>query len=306
MSHSLIRKRIRFAARIAPFAALAFLLAFATLPVRAQQEPPDQQGAPGEIPPQEQQGPPEQPESQAPQYQNVPENYTVPETLTLPAGTLLLVRTTDWISTDRNKTGDLIVTYLGQPVIVGGLVVARRGQAISGRIADARKAGRVKGVSQLRLELNQMTLVDGQLLPLATQLLQATASTSNGRDAAAIVGTTAFGAAVGGAATGGPGAAIGAGAGFVASLAGVLLTRGYPTVITPETLLTFRLQNPVTFSTVRGQAAFRPPTESDYPRIAQQQRRRRPSPPPPPSGYYPNYYSASGYYGPRYGYWAPW
>src|SRR6516162_7936094 len=109
MSHSLIRKRIRFAARIAPFAALAFLLAFATLPVRAQREPPDQQGAPGEIPPQEQQGPLEQPESQAPQYQNVPENYTVPETLTLPAGTLLLVRTTDWISTDRNKTGDLFV-----------------------------------------------------------------------------------------------------------------------------------------------------------------------------------------------------
>ncbi len=118
--------------------------------------------------------------------------------------------------------------------------------------------------------------------------------------------TTGTGAAIGAAAAGGPGAAIGAGAGFVASVAGVLLTRGKPTIITPETLLTFKTEQPVTISTVRGQLAFRPVTQADYqpsqqPRNANY-RRLRPYPyyygpgyypPPPPPGYY---------YGPGYPY----
>ena len=78
----------------------------------------------------------------------------------------------------------------------------------------------MKGVSKLQLDLSQLTLVDGQLLPVQTTLLNASAGTSNGRDAAAIGLTTGDGAAIGAAAAGGPGAAIGAGAGFVASVRG--------------------------------------------------------------------------------------
>jgi hypothetical protein len=44
----------------------------------------------------------------------------------------------------------------------------------------------------------------------------------------------------------------------------VLITRGKPTIITPETVLTFKLEQPVSFSTVRGLLAFRPVTQSDY------------------------------------------
>jgi hypothetical protein len=283
-----------------------------------QQAPPpqnqgqDQQAAPPPPPPPDQTGP--LPPAAAPQYEQPappPQTYTrgrpanLPDALTIPAGTVIQVRTSDWLSSDRNKTGDEFIATLAQPIVVDGWVVMRRNQNIIGRVTDAKRAGRVKGVSRLQLDLSQLTLVDGQLLPVQTTLLNASAGTSNGRDAAAIGLTTGTGAAIGAAAAGGTGAAIGAGAGFVASVAGVLLTRGKPTIIPPEDVLTFRLENPVTISTVRSNVAFRPVTPQDYAQT-------RPAPPrprlvrpypPPPYGYYaypygpypyPAYY---GYYG---------
>src|SRR5580692_6545614 len=264
-----------------------------------QQAQPDQQAQPQ----QNQQGQPDQQAPPPPYTRGRPAN--LPDALTIPAGTVIQVRTSDWLSSDRNKTGDEFIATLAQPIVVDGWVVMRRNQNIIGRVTDAKRAGRVKGVSRLQLDLSQLTLVDGQLLPVQTTLLNASAGTSNGRDAAAIGLTTGTGAAIGAAAAGGTGAAIGAGAGFVASVAGVLLTRGKPTIIPPEDVLTFRLENPVTISTVRSNVAFRAVTPQDYAQT-------RPAPPrprlvrpypPPPYGYYgypygpypyPAYY---GYYG---------
>src|SRR5580698_2487511 len=301
-------------------------------PQQDQQAQPDQQQQDQSAPPQNQQAPDQQQDQQAappppppdqsgplppaptPQYQQQeppPQQYprvrpaNLPNALTIPAGTVIQVRTSDWLSSDRSKTGDEFTATLVQPIVVDGWVVMRRNQSIIGRVTDAKRAGRVSGVSKLQLDLSRLTLVDGQLVPVQTTLLNASAGTSNGRDAAAIGVTTGTGAAIGAAAAGGPGAAIGAGAGFVASVAGVLLTRGKPTIIPPEDVLTFRLENPVTISTVRSNVAFRPVTPQDYAQT-------RPAPPrprlvrpypPPPYGYYaypygpypyPAYY---GYYG---------
>jgi hypothetical protein len=216
-------------------------------------------------------------------------NYVVPDTLTLPSAAVIQVRNTGWLSSDRNKPGDQVVMTLAQPIVVNGLVVARRGQTVIGTVEYAEKAGRVKGVSKLGLQLAQLTLVDGQLITVKTTLINATGGTTRGRDAAAIVGTTGIGAGIGAAAAGGPGAAIGAGAGFVASVAGVLLTRGRPT-IPPESLLTFKLETPITVSTAYGQNAFRPVTSADYapkPQPRPAVRPYYPYPYPPPYAYYP-------------------
>jgi len=61
--------------------------------------------------------------------------------------------------------------------VVDGWVVARRGQAETGSVAVAKKAGRVKGTSQLGVQLGELTLVDGQQLPLQTQMLESSAGT---------------------------------------------------------------------------------------------------------------------------------
>jgi hypothetical protein len=281
---------------------------------QTQDQQQDQQAAPP--PPPDQSGP--LPPAPTPQYQQPapqPQPYprarpaNLPDALTIPAGTVIQVRTADWLSSDHNKAGDEFIATLAQPIVVDGWVVMRRNQNIIGHVTDAKRAGRVKGVSKLQLDLSQLTLVDGQLVPVQTTLLNASAGTSNGRDAAAIGLTTGTGAAIGAAAAGGPGAAIGAGAGLVASVAGVLLTRGKPTIIPPEDVLTFRLENPVTISTVRSNVAFRPVTSQDYAQAKPagvRPRLVRPYPP-PPYGYYAYPYGpyAYGPY-PYYGFYGRW
>ena len=111
----------------------------------------------------------------------------VPSDLTLAGGTLIRVRVNEWLSSDRNHPGDTFSGVLEQPLISQGWVVARRGQSVVGRVSVAQKAGHGKDVSQLGLELAELSLVDGQQLPVRTQLVQSEGRpTSTGREAATI------------------------------------------------------------------------------------------------------------------------
>ena len=209
--------------------ALAFCLSATPASAQQSQQPQDQQQPQNQQQQdqmnqqqdQDQAPPPDDrsypPQDQRPDAQQPPppdNNYVVPDTLTLSSGAILQVRTTGWLSSDRNKAGDQVIMTLAQPLVVNGLVVARRGQTVIGTVVNAEKAGRVKGVSKLGLSLAQLTLVDGQLLDVKSTLINASGGTSNGRDALAVAGTTGLGAGIGAAAAGGEGAAIGAGAGL--------------------------------------------------------------------------------------------
>ena len=259
---------------------------------------------PGNNPPESSQ-PPSNPQNEP---QNDPPNYQgnsqgVPPQLTIKAGTFVTVRVNQPLSSDHNQAGDAFSAMLVQPVVVDGVVVAQRGQTIGGRVSEAQKAGRVQGVARLGIQLTDLILVDGQQLPIQSQLISRSGPTSTGQDAGVIAGTTALGAAAGAAADWGRGAAIGAGAGAAAGVIGVLLTRGHPAVIYPESVLTFRIEAPVTFSTERAPQAFRYVDPNDYERNTGVQA-RRPSPRPPyyyGPGYYPPYYWGYGY-GPGFGF----
>ena len=211
------------------------------------------------------QAPPDQPPPQPPQVQQPAQTQAqLPDKLAIPAGTFLLIRMNDFLSSDRNQIGDQFTAVLEQPVVVNGWVVARRGQTLVGQVKLAQKAGRVKGVSQLGLELTDLTVVSGQQMPILTELWKASAGTSHGQDANTIAGSTGLGAIIGAAADWGRGAAIGAGVGAVAGIGVVLLTRGRPTEIVPETPLSFRLVDPVTVDTTSARMAFLPVTQEDY------------------------------------------
>lgn len=235
----------------------------------------------------------------------------VPAQVTIPAGAFITVRLNQTLSSDKNHADDGFSASLANPVIANGVVVAQRGQTLGGRVAEAEKAGRIEGTSKLRIQLTDLTLVDGQQLPIQSQFVNWRGSTSVGRDTAAVAGTTGLGAAIGAAAGWGTGAAIGAGAGAAAGIVGVLLTRGRPTVIPAESLLTFRIEAPLTVATDRAPQAFRYADASDY---GQPMPRNEPAyasgpmaAPPPCAGYGcaappPPYYYGSGYYAP---YWGP-
>jgi len=226
-----------------------------------------------------------------------------PETLMVPAGTILLVRINEFLSSDRNQIGDQFTAELEQPIVVNGWVVARRGQIVTGQVKAVQKAGRVKGVSQLGVELTDLTVVDGRQLPILTELWRGSGGTSHGQDAGAIATTTGLGAAIGAVADWGRGAAIGAGAGAAAGIVGVLLTRGRPTILESETQLSFRLVDPVRVETGQAQQAFLPVTQEDYEggRFERRGPRRVAGGYPAyPCGYYSPCYAYPGYYYPGY------
>ena len=229
----------------------------------------------------------------------------LPPQLTIAPGTYLTIRLNQVLSSDHNQEGDAFSATLVKPVVVDGVVVADRGQVIQGRVSEAQKAGRIKGVSRLGLELTDMTLIDGHQVPVRTQLVSRNGSTSEGRDAVGIGAATGIGAIIGAGAAGrhetGEGAAIGAGAGAAAGIIGVLLTRGNQTVVYPEQVLTFRLDNPIVVSTERAPQAFRYVGQGDYDQPSDQPRMQpRPRPQAP---YYGGGYGGYGPgWGPYYGY----
>lgn len=286
-----ICRGVKLRAGLFPITVVAIVLyiCISALPATAFQNQGDQT-APPAGPTTEQRDGATRDESQLPSYQPLPSK------LTLAAGTLVTVRVSEMLSSDENIVGDSFTAELQKPLVVEGWVVARRGQTILGRVAVAQKAGRIKGTSQLGVELSSLVLVDGQQLPVRTQLQQASGGTSVGRDARAIGTTTGLGAIIGAAGGEGKGAAIGAGAGAVAGIAGVLLTRGRPTIIPPESVLTFQIKSPLTFSTERSRPAFRPVTQADYDNGNTLRRRRFAGAVPYPSPYWG--YNPWGYYYP--------
>jgi hypothetical protein len=216
----------------------------------------------------------------------------------VPAGTILLIRINDYLSTDHNTIGDQFTAVLDYPVVVNGWVVARRGQVLVGQVKEVRKAGRIKGTSELGVELTDLTVVDGHQVPILTELWKGSAGTSHGQDAATIGTATGLGALIGAAADWGTGAAIGAGAGAAGGIGAVLLTRGHPTVLEPEEQLSFRLDDPVRVDTTQSQQAFLPVTQRDF-EAGQTEHRGAPH---VATGYPGPYGYPCGYYGPCYAY----
>jgi hypothetical protein len=229
--------------------------------------------------------------------------------LTIKPGTYVTVRVNQILSSDRNQAGDAFAVTLVRPIVVDGVVVADRGQTLGGRVTEAKKAGRVEGTSKLGITLTDLPVVDGQQVPVTTQLVERNGTTSVGRDAAAIGTTTAVGAAIGAGVGGAGGAAVGAGGGLLVSTIGVLFTRGHPTILYPETILTFRVEQAITISTEHAPYAFRYVDPRDYQQAgaSRMQTGYAGAPgygaPPPGAAYGPGYYAPYGYgYGYPYGY----
>ncbi|HLH42400.1 MAG TPA: hypothetical protein VKV74_05410 [Bryobacteraceae bacterium] len=222
-----------------------------------------------------------------------------PAKLTIPPGTFVVVRLNEFLSSDKSRAGDNFTGTLAQPLVVDGYTIANQGQLVVGVVADAQKAVHGQNVSRLQIGLTNLTLVNGNQLPIKTELVASRGPGWTGADTGTVVGTTGLGAAIGAIAGGGPGAAIGAAAGGVAALAGVLLTHGHPVVLPPESVLTFKTSAEATVDTTTSPQSFRQgPPPPQYSQTQQPTLQRRP---PYPAAGYP----APGYPAPYYAYPAP-
>src|SRR5580692_4730387 len=164
--------------------------------------------------------------------------------ITVPAGTRILIRMVDSIDSTKQKTGYRFTATLETNLQAEDTVVAPRGTTLYGRLANASSAGRMSGSSQLTLELTDI-VINGTAYPLLTSTYEIKGKGEGGNTAKKVVGGAGLGALIGGLAGGGKGAGIGALAGAGAGTAIAASKKGEQLQIPSESLLEFRLEQPV-------------------------------------------------------------
>ena len=163
---------------------------------------------------------------------------------TVPAGTRILIRTVDAIDSSKQQAGYRFTASLETNLQADDVVVARRGTPVYGRLASAKSAGRMSGSSELGLELTDI-VINGTSHPLLTSSYEVKGSGEGSKTARKAVGGAGLGALIGGLAGGGKGAGIGALAGAGAGTAVAASKKGQQLSIPSESLLEFRLTQPV-------------------------------------------------------------
>jgi hypothetical protein len=202
----------------------------------AEPPPPPPPNNPSDNPPND---PPQAPAQVAP-----PQGYNGGD-FTLPAGQPMMVRMIDGVDSSKNHVGDIFHASLETDLNVNGVLVARRGSDVYGRLASSDEGGKFSGKSELQLELTRL-VIDGKDFPLISSDYNVQGKGRGADSAKKIGGGAVLGAIIGGIAGGGKGAAIGAAAGGGAGAGVQILTKGQQVKVPSETLLEFRLQQPVT------------------------------------------------------------
>lgn len=173
------------------------------------------------------------------------------QSVTVPAGTRIMIRMIDGVDSSKNHVGDKFRASLEENLVANGVVVASKGADVYGRLAEAKEAGHIKGKSQLKLELTDIS-INQQLQPIMTGEYDVAGKSRGSNTAKKVGGGAAAGAVIGAIAGGGKGAAIGAGIGAGAGTAVQVFTRGEQVRVPSETLLEFRIEQPFTVTLPSG------------------------------------------------------
>ncbi len=162
----------------------------------------------------------------------------------VPSGTTIPVRITQTLDSATTQQGESFSGTVASDILVDGLVAIPQGSAVSGRVDAVQEAAHFKGSSLLTIEITSISR-RGERLPVSTE---AYTREGNGRGKNTAVKTgvgAAAGAVLGGIFGGGKGAAIGAAAGGGTGAGINAVTRGQQVQIPSESLVSFRLSNPI-------------------------------------------------------------
>ena len=166
--------------------------------------------------------------------------------MVIPIGTPLEVRLASTISSETAHPGDHFEGALDSPVLVGGVVAIPAGAPVEGHVAMVRPPGRASGRALLQLAYDRIQ-VNGKSYDLETRGRQYEGKSGRGTDAALIGGGAVAGGILGGIlGNGGGDIAKGAIIGGTAGGAAALVKRGPQLTLPPGTVLTVRLDTPLT------------------------------------------------------------
>jgi hypothetical protein len=164
-----------------------------------------------------------------------------PTRVTVLAGTSILVRLLNSLDTSQNHTGDLFTATLESNLVAAnGVLVARKGTTVHGKVTKSEQARRLTGKSELQLALIDI-VINGAAHPISTGDFQRVGASEGVNTAKKTVAGTGLGAAIGAiSGNAGKGAAIGA----VSGLGVSMIKKGEAIRVPSETLLDFRLNQP--------------------------------------------------------------
>jgi hypothetical protein len=150
--------------------------------------------------------------------------------------------------------------------MVDDQTVIPAGAEVEGRVVEAHSATHYTGGASLVLGVDRLTY-NGKTYQIATDNWQRKADTRGKNTVEKTAGGAAVGAILGGIFGGGKGAAIGSVAGAGAGAGANTITKGQKVELRPETLVSFKLQNPISVmpaaSTGRHGTVIRPDNSSD-------------------------------------------
>jgi hypothetical protein len=167
------------------------------------------------------------------------------ESYNIPAGSAIRVRLDQTIDSRRNRAGDHFTATLDGPILIDGKEAIPSGTRFDGHVTDARSSGRFKGRAVVGLTLDSFR-IEGEEYRIDTAADRRVSGGHKRRNFAFIGGGAAAGAGIGALAGGGAGAAIGAGAGAGVGATTAFFTGKKNVAIRAETILSFRLREPVT------------------------------------------------------------
>jgi hypothetical protein len=161
--------------------------------------------------------------------------------LTIPAGTTIVVRLQQSLSSASASPGEPFQAVIDQPLVVGDRVVVPVGSPATGHVTVARRSGRLRHPGELGLTLDTVT-VGQQQIRLATAGVVARGRSHKRRNLGWIGGGSGGGALIGALAGGGKGALIGGGIGAVAGTTTAFITGKKNVGFGAERRLSFRLR----------------------------------------------------------------
>jgi hypothetical protein len=165
--------------------------------------------------------------------------------LIVPSGTVITVRLTRALGSDTSKTGQAFTAVVDEAVSIAGKVAIPANSAARGSVVEARAKGKLQGDALLKLALTRLT-VNGEPYAIETSMVSEASAGKGKRTAVATGGGAGLGALIGGIAGGGKGAAIGGLIGGGAGLTGGALTGNKQIELPAESVLNFRLSEPLT------------------------------------------------------------
>jgi hypothetical protein len=170
------------------------------------------------------------------------------KTFEISAGTEVAVRNDEAIDSSKAAEGQTYAAEVTDDVRdAKGDVVIPRGANAQLVIRSASGGGRIRGASDLVVDLQSVSVAGQQYALTATDFVEKGKDGvgANKRTAEYAGGGAALGAVIGAIAGQGKGAAIGAASGAGAGALAQVLTKGGSVKIPAETLMTFKLEKPV-------------------------------------------------------------